>query len=223
MKKFCKTLFAVAGIMVIVGAITILAAIIVYNRSGSIVGDVNYTFIGAGGEDIKSLHCITTYGKTTFKEGSEWSVTFNDVYLKGASCGVNGDTLYVKTEGPGTVDMLGWKIGLFFDFNKNRSAETIITYPAGIELDNVFGEAGIGRIDIDSMNARTVLIQSPFCGIDMTRCSIKNRLVFDSVIGNIDALNNAPADITVDLRMGRAKISGNTEARVEYGSNLIIK
>ena len=223
MKKFCKTVFATAGIMVIVGAITILAAIIVYNRSASIVGDLSYTFVGAGGEDIRSLNCLTTYGKTTFKEGSEWSLTFNDVYLKGASCGVNGDTLYVKTEAPGTIELLGWKIGLYFDFNKNRSAETIITYPAGIELDNVFNEAGIGRINIDSMNARTVLIQAPFCGIDMTRCRIDERLVFDSLIGNVKAQISAPAQVTVDIRMGRATISGNTEAKVEYGSNLIYK
>ena len=223
MKKFCKTVFAIAGIMVIVGAITILAAIIVYNRSGSIVGDLSYTFVGAGGENIRSLNCLTTYGKTTYKEGSEWSVTFNDVYLKGASCGVNDDTLYVRTEAPGTIELLGWKIGLYFDFNKNRSAETIITYPAGIELDSVFGEAGIGRMNIDSMNAKTVLLQAPFCGIDMTRCQVKDRLVFDSLIGNINSQNSAPAQVTVDIRMGKVTVAGSTEANVEYGSNLIWK
>ena len=223
MKKFCKTLFAVAGIMVIVGAITILAAIIVYNRSEGIVGDATYTFEGAGGEDIRSLNCLTTYGKTTYREGSEWSVTFNDVYLKGAFCGVNDHTLYVKTEGPGEIELFGWKIGLFFDFNKNRRAETIITYPAGVELESVFGEAGIGRIDADKMRAKTVLIQAPFCGVKLKGAVISDRFVIDTLIGNVESSYGNIANLTADMRMGRLNIVSDSTCNVEYKSKLILK
>ena len=223
MKKFCKALFAAAGIMVIVGAITILAAIIIYNRSGSIVGDVTYTFVGAGGDDIRSLNVFTAYGKTVYRQGSEWSVTFNDVYSKGAFCGVNDHTLYVKTEGPGEIELFGWKIGLFFDFNKNRRAETIITYPAGVELDSVFSEAGIGRIDADKLRAKTVLIQAPFCGIKLKGAMISDRFVIDTLVGNVKSSYGDIAKMTADMRIGKLATPNSTPAEVEYKSKLILK
>ncbi len=221
MKKFCKILFAIAGIMVIVGAITILAAIIVYNRSESIVGDLSYSF--SDSDEIRNLNCDVSYGKTVFRVGDSWSVSFNDVYLSGASCEFKDHTLYVKTEAPGLIDILGWKIGLYFDFNKNRRAETLITYPAGAELENVFGEAGIGRFVIKNMNAETMLVQAPFSNLNIENCYVSRHLVYDTLIGRIVAEKCFLSGTTLDMRIGIAKLNGSSEANIDYKSDLIWK
>ncbi len=231
MKKFLKILSITGAILVGLGALVMCIAAFIYKWNPNATPDkdlgTEYTFDDSifGTADINHIEIRSSYGDIEVSEGDKWSLRMNNIYIPGVHVELDADRLDITANSPSDINILGWLIGVFNDFDLKGRSKIVLTVPSGTELDILYCDAGPGSVEANGINSRLILCQAPVGKLLLTDCSASERIAFDCIAGSIVTDNVYFGKLDLDMRFGIAEVDKHSApaAGVNYNSKLIYR
>ncbi len=212
MKKLILTLFALAAVFLIVGALIIAGVSLTYGgdpADRNMIGD----YILSVDDDVTDISLRANYGDIVIRSGSEFAVNCTGVYLDGISIETDNGMLSVSVDAPGHTSIFNWTIGLFYNYVTEKEPTVIITIPEGVSLNTVYCDAGIGKIKLTDIEADTLMVQAPFTNVELSGFN-GNNIALDSLAGLLKATDISESVFTLDFRTGFASFDTDSRSAI---------
>ncbi len=231
MEKFCKLLSVTGAILLGLGALVMCIAAFIYKWNPNASADMDlkkeYTFddLIFGDGDIDHIEIKSSYGDIEVKEGEKWSLSMNNIYFPGVNVESTADRLDITANSPSDIEILGWLIGVFNDFDLKERSKITLTVPSDKELDILYCDAGPGSVKADGIRSRLILCQAPAGKLSLSDCSASERIAYDCIAGSVVTDNVYFGKLDLDMRFGIADIDRHSApaAGINYNSKFIYR